>query len=32
MKPAQYAVIRYIADPARNEPLNIGILAWSDEQ
>jgi hypothetical protein len=25
---AAYSVIRYIADPARNEPLNVGILVW----
>jgi hypothetical protein len=29
MIPASYVVIRYIADPARNEPLNVGVLAWS---
>jgi hypothetical protein len=28
LPPASYVVVRYIADPARNEPLNIGILAW----
>ncbi len=27
---AQYAVIRYIADPARKEPLNIGVVLWHD--
>jgi hypothetical protein len=32
MRPAQYAVIRYIADPARGEALNVGILAWVGEQ
>jgi hypothetical protein len=32
MKPAQYAVIRYIADPVHNEAQNVGILAWGDEQ
>lgn len=26
---AQYMLIRYIADPARNEALNVGIVAWS---
>ena len=30
MTPATYSVIRYIADPARNEPLNMGILAWNE--
>ena len=30
MKTASYAVIRYVADPGRNEPLNVGILAWDD--
>jgi hypothetical protein len=29
MIPAQYSLIRYIPDPARNEPLNVGILVWS---
>jgi hypothetical protein len=28
VRTASYAVIRYIADPARNEPLNVGILVW----
>ncbi len=28
MRAGQYAVIRYIADPARNEPLNIGAIIW----
>jgi hypothetical protein len=32
MKQAHYVVIRYIADPARNEALNVGILVWSDEE
>src|SRR6476619_5846297 len=31
MMPAEYVVIRYIADPARNEPLNVGILAWTGD-
>lgn len=31
MIPAEYSVIRYIPDLARNEALNIGILAWFDE-
>lgn len=28
--PASYVVIKYLADPGRNEPLNVGVLAWSD--
>jgi hypothetical protein len=28
MKQAQYAIIRYLGDFARNEPVNIGIVAW----
>lgn len=28
MIPGTYSVIRYIADPGRNEALNVGILAW----
>lgn len=28
MKSAQYSLIRYLADPARGEPLNVGIVAW----
>lgn len=32
MIPASYVVIRYVADPARNEPLNVGVLAWTGEQ
>ena len=31
MTPAQYAVIQYIADPGRNEALNVGILLWSTQ-
>src|SRR5438128_1096878 len=31
MRPANYSVIRYIADPARNEPLNLGIIVWTKE-
>ncbi len=31
MRPAHYAVIRYIADPARNEALNVGIIVWDEE-
>ncbi len=30
MKPAQYAVVRYVADPARNEPINVGIVVWTE--
>lgn len=30
MLPASYSVIRYIADPARDEPHNVGVLAWTD--
>src|SRR4051812_23339563 len=30
MKPAHYSVIRYIADPGRNEALNVGILLWAE--
>ncbi|MDP9365149.1 MAG: DUF3037 domain-containing protein [Chloroflexota bacterium] len=30
MIPARYAVIRYVADPARNEPVNVGIVLWND--
>lgn len=30
MKPANYAVIRYIADPARNEPVNVGVVLWNE--
>ncbi len=30
MKPASYAVIRYIADPARNEPVNVGVVLWNE--
>lgn len=29
MMAARYALIRYIADPVRNEALNVGIIAWS---
>ncbi len=29
MKTAHYAVVRYVADPARNEPVNVGIVLWS---
>lgn len=31
MKPAQYAVIRFMPDLARQEVLNIGIVIWDDE-
>ncbi|MBA2276766.1 MAG: DUF3037 domain-containing protein [Chloroflexia bacterium] len=30
MKAASYTVIRYVADPARNEPINIGIALWTE--
>jgi hypothetical protein len=30
MTRAQYSVIRYIGDPARNEPLNVGIIVWNE--
>ncbi len=30
MRRAEYVVIRYIADPGRNEPLNVGIVVWDD--
>lgn len=29
--PASYSVIRYIADPARDEPQNVGVLAWTTQ-
>lgn len=32
MKAANYALIRYLADSARDEPLNIGVLLWDNEQ
>lgn len=32
MNTAQYVVIRYIADAARNESLNVGIIIWTDTQ
>jgi hypothetical protein len=32
MKPASYSVIRYIADSARNEPINVGIVIWTDDR
>lgn len=31
MTSASYVVIRYIADPTRGEPQNVGVLAWADE-
>jgi hypothetical protein len=27
---AQYSVIRYMADPARGERLNLGVLLWTE--
>ena len=32
MKPARYTVVRYVADPARNEPLNVGVVVWDDHE
>ncbi|MBI3970637.1 MAG: DUF3037 domain-containing protein [Chloroflexi bacterium] len=32
MRPARYAVVRYVADPARNEPLNVGVVIWDDHE
>jgi hypothetical protein len=32
MKSGNYAVIRYTPDPARNEPLNIGVVVWDEKQ
>lgn len=29
MNPANYSVIRYVPDPARNEALNVGIIVWN---
>jgi hypothetical protein len=31
MKEAHYSVVRYIADPARNEPYNVGIILWDEK-
>jgi hypothetical protein len=31
MREASYAVVRYIADPARSEPLNVGIIIWTEK-
>lgn len=30
MRDANYAVIKFIPDLSRNEPMNIGVLAWCD--
>lgn len=30
MSSANYAVVRYVGDPGRNEALNVGILLWSE--
>jgi len=30
MQYAHYSVIKYVSDFARNEPVNIGIVAWFD--
>jgi hypothetical protein len=32
MRNGHYSVIQYIADPARNEPLNIGAVVWDDRE
>lgn len=32
MMRAEYALVRYIADPARYEPRNVGIVFWDGEQ
>lgn len=32
MTSANYSVVRYIADPARNEALNVGVLVWNDSR
>lgn len=32
MREAKYAAIKYIADPARNEPLNLGIIVWDERE
>jgi hypothetical protein len=29
--PAEYALIKYVSDPARNEPRNVGIVLWDGE-
>ena len=28
----QLAIVRYVADPVRNEPRNVGVIAWRDGQ
>ena len=28
MTAARYSLIRFLADPARNEPINVGVIAW----
>lgn len=30
MRSAEYAVVRFVADPARNEPVNLGIVLWTE--
>lgn len=32
MKPARYSLIRYIPDLARDEPINVGIVAWTETE
>jgi hypothetical protein len=32
MKDANYTVVKYVPDPARNEALNIGIVLWSNNR
>lgn len=29
---SQYVVVRYVADRARNEPMNVGIVLWNGEK
>src|SRR5439155_1319512 len=31
MTAAHYAVVRYIADPGRGEPFNVGVVLWDSE-
>ncbi len=31
MTEANYSILRYIPDPMRNEPINIGIVVWSGD-
>lgn len=32
MKHAHYSIVRYVADPARNEPVNVGVVLWSNNR